>query len=564
MENERLTYELDLARKKSISGNVDLEVKWSQSQLTLREKDRQLDLLNDSLGDKNRELEILRKKASSLEQTVLQYKSTQNENLTLKNKLENLEINIHQHGYSDKEKTNEINRLRTYERDNSLLQSKLVDVESRVKFLTTQNDKLNVLVGERAQEAKNWQSRLSDANSTAGRIPDLENKVRLLVVENEKLERDLYSQNDRIFESEKRVVTIPELESRIRLLATENERLQNILTDYCNKFNEFEGKASMATDLECRLKSLQGENNRQQRFIAELTNKLSEVEGRAQLLPSFEDKTKLLMNENERLQNLLEDVSRNYDESLIINKKIPEYEGRNSILKNENGRLAEAIVELKNQYCSATSELQDTHVKASNVPILEDKVRLLATENERLQGVLGDCKVQLDNQRAKLVEQDTRLIEIPAFENEIRVLRSRCIDLENHTRSLVTERDSAIIDHRRTNEEKTATTYAAHAKIAETEAYASERNTRVTGLETENNRLRTVLADTEYKLTESSKKCNLIPQLEGKVKLLIKENERLQEVVKSIEHLNNETTTKLMEERNKSSVIPEHVSRISQ
>ena len=293
MENERLCFELDHARQMNTSSNVDSEHRNSQTQHHIREKERQIEHLNTQMIDKNKEIELLTQRNNGLENMLKGGRFSENENVHLKNKVETLEINLNQNQSSNIELLGEITRLRSYEKENSYLTGKIMDLESRIKFVTNANEKLNRLVGERADEAKNWQIRLSDANSTASRIPDLENKVRLLVVENERLEKDVINYTEKFLTAEKRMSGIPELENRIRLLATENERLQNILTDYCNKFNEFECKASSAVDLECRLKTMTGENSRQQKFIGEIQNRLSEVESRAQLIPGFEDKTRL-------------------------------------------------------------------------------------------------------------------------------------------------------------------------------------------------------------------------------------------------------------------------------
>lgn len=228
MENERLSSELSALQRNQYSNASEMEVKYSQSQLACREKERNNESLQSTIADKNKQIELLQQHNLSLEKQLMESRNMISENITLKNRVDTLEINQNQFSNIDKEREVEITRLRGVMKENENLNRKILDLESRVKFVTSANDKLNKLVSERASEVKNWQTRLNDANNSAAKIPELESKVRLLIIENERLEKEVVSYTEKFIDNEKRLVSIPELENRIRLLATENERLQNI------------------------------------------------------------------------------------------------------------------------------------------------------------------------------------------------------------------------------------------------------------------------------------------------------------------------------------------------
>jgi chromosome segregation ATPase len=517
MENERLNFELSESKKRQMTGNSELHISMSQSQLFVKDKDRQLEILNASLNDKNHTIDALRQKLNITEQEILHMGVIDNENRALKAKLSSFEMHISQLDIEKETQFKEILRLREFEKQTSLLSGRIIDFESRVTFITRENDKLNLLLVERAKEVQNWQGRLSDANSAASRVPDLENKIRLLVIENERLERELESYQTKYNDNEKRLCQLPEQENRIRLLATENERLQTILTDYCNKFNEFEHKASMATDLEARLKSMQGENERLQHFLTELQTRLHDAEGRAGLCPGLEDKIRLLVSENERLQALLADLQRRYEDAEASQRKVLELETRIRMIQSENDRLSQALVDMKDQLSTMTMAYQTEQSRAMNLPVLEDKIRLLVTENERLQGFLTELKKQMDDMRNKNNDLEARLYQIVTLEQEIKVLRGRCGDLENHSKTIIIERDSYLVDLSGIREKEKNTGMHMSQRQSEYDVNLAERDNRINSYEVELNRLRNLLKDTEGRLYDLSKLNARLPDCDAKI-----------------------------------------------
>jgi len=102
---------------------------------------------------------MLRQRVMSLEKQLSEQRTTITENISLKNRVETFEINQNQYINLDKEKQMEIGRLKNVLKENENFQRKIIDLESRVKFVNSANEKLNKLVSERANEVKNWQTR---------------------------------------------------------------------------------------------------------------------------------------------------------------------------------------------------------------------------------------------------------------------------------------------------------------------------------------------------------------------------------------------------------------------
>ena len=210
MENERLSFELESARRKTIAGTSDYDAKISQSIQNIREKDRELQAHNAVIQEKDRELHLLRQKVAKLEQEIFEKSQGDNENTILKAKITSLEVVIEQ---CEKEKETfqkEVNRLREHDKQNSIDLLKLNDQDARNGVVLRENEKLNHLLNERANELSSWQAKLAEANRTASRVPELDNKVRLLVAENERQDREAGGLKDRLQDAERRLHQLPE------------------------------------------------------------------------------------------------------------------------------------------------------------------------------------------------------------------------------------------------------------------------------------------------------------------------------------------------------------------
>jgi chromosome segregation ATPase len=334
----------------------------------------EIDRLNGLVGERNREIDLLKGK-----------------NLELENKIHLLITENERLGrlVDDNHKQSEYWRAKYYELDG--VQGRYTEAQALIAKLQDDNSALhseiNRLNNNLAEEYRRFDAKSKDFDLLRVRYSELENKLALLVNENQRLNvlidgyiKDIESWKNRCFQLQNVERDLADTRNRVSILTSEIERLNNIVLDLRR---EKEG-------LYARIAELDAANNSLGANKIELQNKIS-----------------LLVSENERLNNLINDLRREKDSLYVrlaelgdlhnnTNATKIEYQNKTTLLVSENERLNIILSERQREIEGWIRETDSWRSKSATLErvytdnkLLENKIALLISENERLTDALG-------------------------------------------------------------------------------------------------------------------------------------------------------------------------------
>lgn len=253
-------------------------------------------------------------------------------------------------------------------------------------------------------------------------------------------------------------------------------------------------KQATYEDLRNKLKIMEQDNQKINEQLFSLQNK-------------FYVQTKILNDKNAELskevsmsQKIKSENSKILKESSEIQQKIEIYVKENKNLKNENEKIKKDLVEM-------TKKFNESNLKLNYfIGQLEEQNSILSNENQQLKESSNKLKSQIDFISNEMKAKESKLIFTLKNENKENEqnLRSQIINLQKENESLAHE--SMIL-----KKEKESLT----------------------------NELSTAINESKTNIYNNSNLTNqnvTIMQLEGKIKLLLSENEKYRDQVKSMEN----------------------------
>ena len=332
-----------------------------------------------------------------------------------------------------------------------LLRQKEIELESRIKLLIEENERLSGLVDQYSNEAEIWKTKYNELAKNLGTFETLSYKKQEQDIDNERFmsSRRGRSIDDRVIRGgsvqsrsinlrtngtindkrfgafgvtfEERRKELEEVEKRA-LMAVEGqtqeierwrfayEKLEIQFIDLQKEYDKLkrrtEGQEQASTkdiqtgsETEEKFKLLLVESERLQRLVEELQNergvlfkRLAELESLRFQMKSLEENILLLVTENEKLGGSL---GKAYEKPLRSQTKMDE---------NEREMLVKRITELENVVQSTLE--------------LKDKVLLLADQNEHLNNELKRKDIEIEQRSNRPLEKQERSLEETEFEKK--------------------------------------------------------------------------------------------------------------------------------------------------
>jgi len=230
-------------------------------------------------------------------------------------------------------------------------------LETKIKFVIEENDKLSRALEEKRVELNGFQN--------------LESKVHILLEENSHLRQVLKEQGKDYEENREMPSNNPQenedLMNKLTFMVQENEKLEGLIDSLQENFKK--EMESYQQETENKLMALVQENER----LNEVNNKYAEIN----------EKFNILLQEDEKVKRIVEDRNNSMSEILNIKNHLEEilldYEARIRILCEENEKLNDVLEH-----------------KLGEERILEPKVHSILGKNTELLKIINEKNLQLN------------------------------------------------------------------------------------------------------------------------------------------------------------------------
>jgi len=353
-------------------------------QNTIKELQRENQVLTDRLARQDRDLETLRARFASFEGSPTKGKGHDQKvsDLTVEN--ERLK--------------RELDTMRLRYGDANALQLRLKDYDDKIRTLLDENEKLNRLLNEKMRELRNTRNVFTE--SPIIREFSIDSRATSAFKEHEKSAFAMENVSDN---------RLQQLQKQNNDLTTENERLNMSLRqmrgaiDQLQDSLEQQKRISGVREIErdSKMQNLMRENTELSNEIAKLNQNIRQMSrslGDSQVAPEqLKDRLDLILKENAKLNHLLGNKVREIEELKSQLKDLPGGNVRIEQLNiqiggllGENRKLTETINEKSREIERLRLQLEGGSEISTKVDKLEEKIILISGENERLNKLVAD------------------------------------------------------------------------------------------------------------------------------------------------------------------------------
>ena len=363
------------------------------------------------------------------------------------------------------------------------LEVKMRDLENKIVFLSTENERLNNVLKTKGDEIEGWKKKystleiqLAEARSLEIKIREYENNMNMMQRELERLNGILKDKHDDL---EKEKVKRSKLEgdlSTIKVLEMRIQEYENklaMLSSELDRLNHVLGKEREEKEkMKLRIYELDNENGNMKGLIQQWESRYSSVQKEIEIwkkkfidieashnqmrgyegqLKEYENRIALLSSEIERLNSLLrnrgEDIESwknkymkleiSFSEAKQMEIKIREYEGIINTLQREierlNSFLRDKHDDLEKEKVKRSKLENDVNVikvLEAKIQDYENKIVLLSSEIERLNSLFAKERDEKEKFKLKIYEYEQQLNNMGGLQRELEGWRKRYSDLE--------------------------------------------------------------------------------------------------------------------------------------
>lgn len=481
---------------------------------------RELGRLNDLIGEKNLELEKLRKKVNSLA-------SLEDELDGLKRKITSQQTQINELEDQVDKRNRQIldykQRLGQYEQDFVELQARAQrsqDLQAEVDRLKSMLEEKNRYIEELKAQLEDYERDGYDRSSQVEQIKILREEVERLISENAELKKESDGLKNEINFSRNQLKTneimINDLKSKnedsnikIQTLQKQVRQLQNLLDQAEADLRDARHRLLALKDIENQYDDLKKEKNLLKEKFEDLERENGNLKAKAAILADLEGKVGILSTEYERLVNTLTERNKELDNwrakytQIELNlQKLADLEKRFVNLKQENANLKRMLDDRNAELDEWNVKYGDINGPESEIADLKRKLEARSKELKALEMKLLDVKEDYSKEMAKMLhkfnEMDARNKKLSQIaddkDEEALYLRQKCDQAENQLETIKIQLETKFRGRledvlQEITSKADAERNALENHLSQASQYISDLETRVTTLSADNDRL---------------------------------------------------------------------------